>query len=648
MQPGDWYTFNADLAATRYARANEVTPANAAALEKVWEYRSGDVSEGKGDVPKTVWSATPLFVNDTLYLGTPFYRILALEPDTGRLKWSHDTHSRLEPLTQSALKNRGVAYWESTTDAGARTGTDSPVRPRPSDDGTPVGQRRAERRVYIGTMDAKVHAVDADTGDPCADFGENGILDVNRWNAADAPWPLSVLQPPTVYRDTLFIGWAGKDWEATVEPPGSVFAVDARSGVLKWTFEPIPPEARGSTGTANVWASMSVDAERGLVYLPVSSPSPNFFGGARQEALPYVTSLTALDADSGEVVWSRQLVHHDLWDYDTNAPPTLVDLERDGRTVPALVQTSKQGFLYVLDRTTGEPVFPIEERAVPASDVPGEVASPTQPFVDVPEPTNAARWPGLYWLADLIACGGCRRRAARTREEGRFTPPSTGGEGTLVYPPTSGGMQWGGGALDPATGRYYVNSSNIVQLYRLIPREEYERVASGSGEEQGYYPQSGSPYGFRLTNFLNWLGMPCWKPPYGELSAYDLNDGRLLWRRPFGRVRRYGLDMPKSWGSPTIGGPVVTAGGVLFIGASIDARVRAIDPLSGAELWSARVAAPAVAIPSVYTYRGRQYVVFVAGGNPILTPAVSDQVVAFALPRDGIETSAGRASQGEG
>ena len=611
MNASEWSSFNGDLAAKKFSPLDEVTPGNVHRLEKAWEHHSGDVSDGKGALPKTVWSATPLFVDDTLYLGTPLYRILALEPDTGKLKWSYDTRSRLEALTQPALKNRGVAYWAS---AAALAGS----------------RAFGERRVYIGTMDATIHAVDARTGTRCTDFGEDGVLDVNRWNAPDAPWPLSVLQAPTVWRDTLLFGWAGKDWESTVEPPGSVFAVDARTGALKWTFQPIPSEERGSTGTANVWASLSLDEARGIVYVPVSSPSPNFYGGERREALPLATSVTALDAESGTVIWSRQLVHHDLWDYDTNAPPTLIDLERDGRTVPALVQTSKQGFLYVLDRTTGEALFPIEERAVPASTVPGEVAAPTQPFVDMPPPTNAARWPGLFWLADLVSCGACRRRAARSREEGRFTPPSL--EGTLVYPPTSGGMQWGGGAVDPASGHYYINSSNIVQLYRLIPREEYERVATGSGDEQGYYPQSGSPYGIHLTNFLNWLGMPCWKPPYGELSAYDLNAGTLLWRRPFGRVRRFGLDMPRAWGSPTIGGPALTAAGVLFIGASMDARVREIEAATGEELWSARVAAPAVATPAVYRYRGRQYIVFVAGGNPILTPAVSDQVVAFALP----------------
>ena len=610
MRDGDWYTFNGDLAATKFSRAANITPDNVGCLRRAWEYHSGDVSDGGGSTPKTVWSATPLYVNDTLYLGTPFYRILALEPDTGRLRWAYDTRARLEALTQPSLKNRGVAYWESST-------------PRP--DGV------AGKRVYIGTMDAKLHAVDADTGAPCADFGHRGVLDVNAWNDAPEAWPLSLLQPPTVHRDTLFLGWAGKDWNAESEPSGSVFAIDAVTGALKWTFEAIPIERRTSTGTANVWASMSVDAERGLLYVPISAPSPNFYGGARTEALPLTTSLTALDVDTGDVVWSRQLVHHDVWDYDTNAPPTLVDLKRDGRTVPALVQSSKQGFVYVLDRTTGEPVFPIEERAVPASDVPGETVSPTQPFVDVPPPTNAARWPGVYWLADLVGCGQCTRRARRLREEGRFTPPSLG-PGTLVYPPTGGGMQWGGGAADPDTGRWYVNHSSLVQVYELVPRAEYDRVATGGGDEQGYYPQTGAPYGVRLTNFLNWLGMPCWRPPYGEMSAYDLNTGRRLWKRPFGRVRKWGVDMPRSWGSPTIGGPVLTAGGVLFIGASIDARARAIDPATGEVLWSARLEAPVVATPCTYEHGNRQYVVFVAGGNPIMDPHVGDQVVAFALP----------------
>ena len=228
-------------------------------------------------------------------------------------------------------------------------------------------------------MDAKLYAVDADTGKPCQGFGKNGMLDVNKWNTTNNKWPLSLLQPPTVYHDTLYLGWAGKDWHDEAAPPGTVFAIDAQTGKLKWTFDALPKNVISTTGTSNVWASMSIDPETGLLYIPVSSPSPNFYGGDRKEKLPLATSVTALDADTGKVVWSRQLVHHDIWDVDTDAPPTLVDLKIGGKKVPALVQSSKQGFLYVLDRKTGEPVFPITEKKVPESDVPGEEASPTQP-----------------------------------------------------------------------------------------------------------------------------------------------------------------------------------------------------------------------------------------------------------------------------
>lgn len=606
--PGNWATFNGDLRAQKYAAADQVTPTNVGDLERVWEYHTGDVSDGSGDLPMSVWSATPLFVNDTLYLGTPFYRIVALDPASGQEKWSFDPDAVLEPLTQPQLKNRGVAYWQAET-------------PEP---GVPC-----QKMVYIGTMDALLYGVDADTGDRCPGFGANGMVDVNRWNTVNDKWPLSLLQPPTVYNDTLFLGWAGKDWTDATAPPGTVFALDARTGRLRWTFNALPPEVIERTGTANVWASMSIDPDRGILYIPVSSPSPNYFGGNRTERLPLATSVTALDTRSGDVVWSRQLVHHDIWDYDTVAPPTLVDITRDGETVPALVQVSKQGFLYVLNRETGEPLFPIEERPVPASDVPGEQAAPTQPHVDRPEPVVSAHWPGVFWLADLVSLGRCSERAGGYRDEGRFTPPSL--QGTITYPPTTGGSQWGGGAVDPETGTFVVNSNSVVQIYRLIPRDEYSQK-SQEGEVSGYYAQGDSPYGFHLETFVNWAGMPCWKPPYGTIAAYDLGTGERLWKRPFGQVQKYGFYMPESWGSVTIGGPVVTRSGLIFIGASMDSRVRALDLRTGEVLWQDLVDAPSVAIPAVYTYRGRQYVTFVAGGNSILAPKVSDQVVSYALP----------------
>ncbi|WP_018697695.1 pyrroloquinoline quinone-dependent dehydrogenase [Amorphus coralli] len=603
-----WATFNGDLRAQKYSPADQITPENVGDLEQVWEYHTGDVSDGSGDIPTSVWSATPLFVNDTLYLGTPFYRIIALEPDTGEEKWTYDPKARLEALTQPAMKNRGVAYWQADELADGEA---------------------CQKIVYIGTMDAKLHGVDADSGEPCAGFGENGVVDVNQWNTINAKWPLSLLQPPTVYNDTLFLGWAGKDWTHAAAPPGSIFALDARSGDMKWMFNALPKHVIESTGTANVWASMSIDPERGILYIPVSSPSPNYYGGNRTEELPLATSVTALDTDTGEVVWSRQLVHHDIWDYDTGSAATLVDIQKDGETIPALVQSSKQGFLYVLNRETGEPIFPIEEREVPASDARGEQAAPTQPWVPKPQPVVPDEWPGVSPLADAVAFGGCSARAEKLRWEGRFTPPSV--EGTIAYPPTTGGSQWGGGAVDPESGIYVINSNSVVQIYTLVPREDFEEK-SQDGETSGFYQQGDVPYGFKLETFLNWAGMPCWNPPYGMIAAYDLNSGERLWNRPFGQVQKHGFYMPESWGSVTIGGPAITKSGLVFIGASMDSRVRAIDVKTGDTLWKHLVDAPAVSMPAVYTYKGRQYVTFAVGGNTILLPKVSDQVVTFALP----------------
>jgi len=601
-----WDTFNGDLAGTKFADVDSFTPENVTELERAWEVHTGDVSDGSGDLPETVWSATPIYANETLYLGTPFYRILALDPATGAELWSYDSQSTLEALTQPALKNRGVAYWES-----GQTGP-------------------CEKRVYLGTMDAELHAVDADTGELCADFAQGGVLNVNQWNTVNDKFPFSLLQPPTVVGDTLMLGWAGNDWAYSVAPPGNLMAIDARTGRLNWDLSFIPDALIPVTGTANIWTSMSADPELGLVYVPVSSPSPNYWGGNRTDPIPLATSVTAVDVETGEVRWSRQLVRHDIWDYDTSAPPTLVDLERDGQTIPALVQTTKMGFIFVLNRETGEPIFPIEDRPVPASDADGEVTSPTQPFVLTPPPTNDPfEMPAVWGLADAISFGQCSREREQYRYEGIYTPPSV--QGTFLYPGTAGANNWGGASVDPRTGILYLNSMRIVQIIRLIPREEYEEINGSSGNEAGFYPQEGAPYGIELTNWRTDLGLPCWEPPYGTFSAFDLSTGERLYEVPFGLSQQWGFYGLSNWGSPTLGGPVVTAGGVVFIGASMDARVRALDAATGAELWSDLVEAPSVAIPAVFTHEGVDYVVFVAGGNSILKAQVSDQVVAYRL-----------------
>lgn len=609
-----WQTFNGDLKAQKYSPLMQITPQNVHNLTVAWSIHTGDFSTGKGKLPATVWSATPLFVNNTIYISTPFYRVFAINPATGKTKWIFDPHAILEALTQPALKSRGVAYWQAKT---------------------MIPGKSCQKRIYVGTMDAKLYAIDADTGKLCSDFGVQGKLDINQWNNHPELWPLSILQPPTVYKDLLVLGWAGKDWEYSVDPVGNVFGLDARTGKLVWTFQSIPPHVAAKTGTSNVWASMSIDPDTGIIYLPISSPSPNFWGGNRLAPIPFATSVTALNINNGSVIWSRQLVHHDIWDYDINAAPTLVDITKEGKTIPALVQTSKQGYLFILNRYTGEPIYPIIEKKVPASDAKGELAASTQPTVPYPVPVVADTWPGIFRLSDWLSFGYCSRKLATLKYQGRFTPPSE--QGSLTFPATAGGVEWGGGAVDPNKKIFVVNSSIAVQIYKLIPRSEYNDFlkrnhSANLGETFGMYAMTGAPYGFKLETFLNPWGMPCWKPPYGEISAYALNTGQQLWKKPFGEVQKWGFYMPKSWGSITIGGPVITASGLIFIGASMDSRVRALDLTTGEVLWSADVAAPAVSIPAIYEYQGKEYVVFVVGGNSILTPQVSDQLIAFTLP----------------
>lgn len=609
-----WDSFHGQLNAQKYSPLTQITADNVGKLTKVWEFHTGDVSDGKGDTPATVWSATPIFANDTLYIGTPFDRLIALDPGTGKEKWHYDTKSSRKALTQPVLKNRGVSYWQAKN---------------------PVTGEACQKMVYMGTVDGKLFALDADSGKPCSGFANNGVLDLNQWNTVNAKYPLSVLQPPTVVGNHLLVGWAGKDWAYAEAPPGTVFSVNAQTGKLEWTFEAIPAEIRKRTGTANVWTHMSADEANGLVYLPVSSPSPNYWGGNRVDAIPLGTSTTALDINTGKVVWSRQWVHHDVWDYDINSAPTLMDITIDGKQIPALVQATKQGFLFVVNRLTGEDVWPIEERPVPQGDgsVQGEVLSPTQPFPTKPAPLlDQSKKPEIWKLADIVGGGQCSRLWDNLTYEGMYTPPTTKGEGTLTYPDSAGGVQWGGVAFDPQKQIAIVNTSHIVQYVKLYSREDYDNADKDSGNESGFAPQEGAPYGMRLLVASNWLGMPCWQPPFGEIVALDMHTGDVKWRRPVGASQQYGFFMPESWGSPTIGGPAVTAGGVIFIGASMDAKVRAYSVESGEELWSDQAEAPAVANPSVYEYKGRQYVAFVAGGNTILKDQVGDQVVVYALP----------------
>ncbi len=611
-----WDSFHGQLSAQKYSPLTQITADNVGELEKVWSIHTGDLSDGSGDVPATVWSSTPVFADDTLFVGTPFGRLFAIDPGTGERKWVFDTHAPKKALTQPVLKNRGVAYWQAEN---------------------PVPGQACQKVVYMGTVDAKLFALDADTGKTCESFADNGVLDVNQWNDTHDKYPLSLLQPPTVVGDHLILGWAGKDWAYEQAPPGTVWSINARTGEREWTFQALPDDVRAKSGTANVWTHMSADAELGLVYLPVSSPSPNYWGGNRTESIPLATSTTAVDVETGKVAWSRQWVHHDVWDYDTVAAPTLMDITVDGKTIPALLQATKMGFLFAVNRKTGEDIWPIEERPVPGGDgsVAGEKLSPTQPFPTKPAPLlDQSKKPDVWKLADMVGGGSCTRLWDNLDYRGMYTPPTTKGEGTMAFPDSAGAVQWGGVAYDPASQTAIVNTSRIVQTIKLYDRDAYDAADKTSGNEAGFSPQAGSPYGMRLEVARNWLGMPCWKPPFGELVALDMHTGDVKWRRPMGASQQFGFIMPEAWGSPTIGGPAVTAGGVIFIGASMDSKVRAFSLESGDELWSDQTMAPVVANPSVYEYEGREYVAFVSGGNTILKDQVGDQIVVYALPEE--------------
>jgi len=478
--------------------------------------------------------------------------------------------------------------------------------------------------------------VDADTGKLCDGFADHGSLNVNQWNTVNAKFPLSMLQPPVVVGDHVIFGWSGADWKWAEAPAGTVFSVNAQTGRLEWTIQTIPPAIRKQTGTANVWAGFSVDKAHGILYMPVSSPSPNYWGGNRSEEIPLGTSTTAVDIATGKILWSRQWVHHDIWDYDINSAPTLMDITVGGKQIPALVQATKMGFLFVVNRLTGEDVWPIEERKVPLGqgDVQGEVYSPTQPFPTKPAPLlDQSKKPKIWSIANIVGLGQCSRLWDNLDYRGMYTPPSTRGDGTLTYPDSAGGVQWGGVAFDPRTQTAIVNVSHIVQVLKLWSRADYDKAANGSGNESGFSPQTGAPYGMSLNAALNWMGMPCWQGPYGELVAIDMHTGDVKWRRPLGMSQQWGFYMPESMGSPTIGGPAVTKSGLIFIGATMDAKVRAFDMNSGKELWSSNVEAPSVANPAVYEYKGREYVAFVSGGNTILKDQVGDQVAVYALPQ---------------
>jgi quinoprotein glucose dehydrogenase len=602
-----WDYWGGDAGGTRFSRLDQITPANVDRLVRAWDYRTGDLASRPPEAMKrTKFEATPLFVEDSLILCSPFNEVIALDPGTGQQKWRFDPKISNGQRPGNRFNCRGVAHW---------------VDDRAADGAA------CRSRIYMGTNDARLIALDAKTGGPCADFGSNGEIKIDI--GKDLLWPgeFQITSAPVVTRGVVVVGSAISDNVRVEAPLGTVRAFDARSGAPRWSFDPLIHDGIDA-GHANVWAPMSADEERGLLFLPTTSPSPDFWGGKRPGNNEHANSVVALKSETGELAWSFQTVHHDVWDYDLPAQPTLARIDTGDGLRDVVIQPTKQGFVFVLDRDTGKPVWPVEERPVPQGGAEGETLSPTQPF-----PTHVpALMPQQFTLTDdIFARSSCKERLAGLRDEGLYTPPST--QGTVIFPMTGGGVNWGSAAFDPVHQILYANTSYAIHIVKLMPRA----AAAGFTPPQGYDfgPQRGAPFAMTRVVALSKLGLLCNKPPWGAMVAVDLKAGKILWRSTVGTTEdKAPLGLAFHWGTPLVNGVAITAGGLVFTGA-MDAYLRAFDAASGAELWQGRLPVPGLANPMTYLWKGEQYVAIAAGGHSEAGTSIGDSVVAFRLARAG-------------
>ncbi len=609
LPDGDWASYGHDAGGQRFSPLAQINRSNVAKLKAAWTFHTGDIADGKDDWPRSGLETTPLALDGRLYLTTAFNRIVAVDPGSGRQLWAYDPGINRKVWYGDGLINRGVAAWR---DPAAKAGA-------------------CRLRLFEATLDARLVAVDAATGQPCADFGHDGQVSLRDVPGFE-PGPYHMTSPPAVIDGVVVVGSAIDDNTKVDMPSGVVRGFDARTGALRWSWRPLQPAPGQKSGAANAWSIMAVDPKRHLVFVPTGSASPDYYGGLRPGDDKWADSVVALDGRTGKLAWGFQLVHHDLWDYDTASPPLLATLPHDGKRVDVVIAANKTGFLYVLDRDTGRPVFPVEERPVPASDVPGEQAAPTQPFsVGLPAIAPQSLSPDEAFGPTPADREACRALIAGASGHSVFSPPSL--EGVVAVPGNVGGANWSGFSFDPGRNLLLVNTSNLPYFVKLIPSDKV-KAAGQENLRAEIARQTGAPYGMSRQPLRGPSGALCAKPPWGELLAVDLAKGNLRWRATLGDMRELSPALKdKGLGSVSLGGSITTAGGLTFVGGTLDRSFRAFDTDTGKLLWTADLPASAHATPMTYRYRGRQYVVIAAGGSAKITEEKqSDAIIAYALP----------------
>jgi quinoprotein glucose dehydrogenase len=624
LNGSEWPEFGRTLGGDRFSPLAQINPDNISSLTSAWTYSAGTL----GGWQDSSFEATPIMVADTLYLCAPQNIVVALDPETGKERWRFDPE--VNPTGASQVTAcRGVAYFSDP---------ESPDCPA---------------KIITATFGGKLLALDALRGKPCKSFGSAGVVDLNTGLGQVNPGFYYVSSAPTIVQGKIVIGGWVADNQSTDEPSGVIRGYDATNGAFAWAWDigrpginTEPEEGSQYTrSTPNSWAPMSADAELGLVYVPLGNPTPDHWGGARSaETEKYGSSLVAIDVNTGAARWHFQTVHYDIWDYDLASQPTLLDFPVDGALVPAVVQPTKTGELFVFDRRTGEPLTEIEERPV-AQDktVEPDRLSPTQPFsVGMPNFAGPALTEKNMWGISPLDQLWCRIEFRKLRYDGPMTPLST--DRSIIYPSIGGGMNWGGVSVDPLRRLMIVNQMNYITIAQLVPRKETDRLLDEQATYQHSFAvpirQAGTPYGILMSGLISPLNVPCNEPPYGTLSAVDLDTREVRWSRPFGSAQDTGpLDiasgLPIPMGMPNFGGSMTTAGGLTFIGATQDKGFRAFETSSGALLWEHRLPAGGQANPMTYISpkSGRQFVVIAAGGHKMLRSPAGDSVVAFALPK---------------